>query len=120
MKVVVAVEHPIAGALRHELARTQPERMAELHGRASAWFGEQGAVAEAIGHAIAAGEVPRASELIAGHWYGFLQRGRIETVAAWLEATLGARAVDAVYESRVGDEVLHARIEDGGSVRRAG
>jgi LuxR family transcriptional regulator, maltose regulon positive regulatory protein len=78
--------HLFGGLLRHELARTQPERMAELHRRASAWFHDRGSVSEAIEHAISAGDVARASELIATHWYGFLQRGRIETVAAWLEA----------------------------------
>jgi len=78
--------HLFAGLLRHELARTEPELVAQLHGRASAWFGERGSISEAIQHAIAADEVARASELIAGHWYGYLQRGRIETVAAWLQA----------------------------------
>jgi LuxR family maltose regulon positive regulatory protein len=78
--------HLFGGLLRHELARTEPELVAELHGRASAWFHDRGSVSEAIQHAISAGDVARASELIADHWYGYLQRGRIETVAAWLEA----------------------------------
>jgi LuxR family maltose regulon positive regulatory protein len=78
--------HLFGGLLRHELARTEPELIAELHRRASAWFHDHGSVSEAIQHAISAGDVARASELIAEHWYGFLQRGRIETVASWLEA----------------------------------
>jgi LuxR family maltose regulon positive regulatory protein len=78
--------HLFGGLLRHELLRTEPERVVELHGRASAWFGDQGEMSEAIEHAIAAGDVPRASELIADRWYAYLQRGRIETVAAWLDA----------------------------------
>jgi ATP/maltotriose-dependent transcriptional regulator MalT len=86
--------HLFGGLLRHELARTQPERVAELHRRASAWFDDHGAIAEAIEHAISAGDVARASELIATHWYGFLQRGRIETVAAWLEALGDANVAD--------------------------
>jgi LuxR family maltose regulon positive regulatory protein len=78
--------------LRHELARTTPELVPELHLRACAWYREQGAASEAIHHATAAGELALASELITEHWYGFLQRGRIETVAAWLDA-IGDEAV---------------------------
>ncbi len=78
--------HLFAGLLRHELARTEPDRLPELHRRAAAWFEDCGSVSEAVQHAIAAGDVPHASELIARHWYSFLQRGRIETVAAWLAA----------------------------------
>jgi LuxR family transcriptional regulator, maltose regulon positive regulatory protein len=77
--------HLFSGLLRHELTRTDPKRVPELHRRASAWFGERGSASEAIQHAIAAGDVARASELISAHWYGYLQRGRIETVAAWLD-----------------------------------
>ena len=77
--------HLFSGLLRHELARTDPKSVPELHRRASTWFGERGSVSEAIQHAISAGDVTRASELISAHWYGYLQRGRIETVAAWLD-----------------------------------
>src|SRR4051794_2783569 len=78
--------HLFAGLLRHELARTRPGVAAELHRRASEWYREAGAVGEAIEHAIAGGDVAVASELITRHWYAELQRGRIETVAGWLEA----------------------------------
>jgi LuxR family transcriptional regulator, maltose regulon positive regulatory protein len=78
--------------LRHELARTEPQLVAELHARACEWHREHGAVDEAIHHATAGGAVATASALITEHWYEFLQRGRIETVAAWLDA-LGDAAV---------------------------
>ena len=78
--------HLFAGLLRHELARTRPEAVAVLQRRAAAWYREAGAVGEAIGHAIAGGDVAGASELITEHWYAYLQRGRIETVAGWLDA----------------------------------
>jgi LuxR family maltose regulon positive regulatory protein len=84
--------HLFSGLLRHELARTQPELVPELHARASAWFRGRGSVSEAIRHATAAGDPRAASELITLHWYGYLQRGRIETVAGWLDA-LGDEAV---------------------------
>jgi LuxR family maltose regulon positive regulatory protein len=78
--------HLFAELLRHELARTRPGLVARLHRRASAWHREAGLVDEAIRHAIAARDVTGASALITGHWYAYLQRGRIETVAGWLDA----------------------------------
>ena len=84
--------HLFAGLLRHELARTESELVPELHRRASAWFRAAGSVSEAIRHATLAGDASKASELITLHWYDYLQRGRIETVAGWLDA-LGDEAV---------------------------
>jgi LuxR family transcriptional regulator, maltose regulon positive regulatory protein len=84
--------HLFSGLLRHELARTEAGLVPELHGRASAWFRDHGSVSEAIRHATAAGDTREASELITLHWYDYVQRGRIETVAGWLEA-LGDEAV---------------------------
>ncbi len=81
-----------AELLRHELARTWPELVAGLHRRACAWYGARGLVPEAIHHATAGGDVAEASRLITGHWYDYLQRGRITTVAGWLDA-LGDDAV---------------------------
>jgi LuxR family maltose regulon positive regulatory protein len=77
--------HLFAELLRHELARTDPGLGAELHRRASAWYREAGAIHEAIEHAIAAGDFRDAIELITTHWYEFLQRGRQETVAGWID-----------------------------------
>ena len=77
--------HLFAELLRHELARTQPGLVVELHRRASAWYREADAIHEAIEHAIAAGDFGDAIELITTHWYEFLQRGRQETVAGWID-----------------------------------
>jgi LuxR family transcriptional regulator, maltose regulon positive regulatory protein len=84
--------HLFGGLLRHELARTDPDLVPRLHRRASAWFRDNESASEAIHHATAAGDVREASELIRRHWYGYLQRGRIETVAGWL-AALGESAI---------------------------
>ena len=86
--------HLFRGLLRHELGRAEPGLVPELHRLACAWYRERGAASEAIHHAIAAGEAALASDLITEHWYAFLQRGRIETVAGWLDA-LGDEAVRA-------------------------
>jgi LuxR family transcriptional regulator, maltose regulon positive regulatory protein len=78
--------HLFRDLLRHELSRTEPELVPELHRRACAWYRSEDLVTEAIHHATVAGDVADASELITLHWYGYLQRGRIETVAGWLDA----------------------------------
>jgi LuxR family maltose regulon positive regulatory protein len=78
--------HLFAELLRHELARTKPELLPQLHRRAAEWYRQEGAIHEAIEHATAAGDFADASELITTHWYAFLQRGRHETVAAWIDA----------------------------------
>jgi LuxR family transcriptional regulator, maltose regulon positive regulatory protein len=84
--------HLFGGLLRHELARTEPDLVPELHRRASAWLRDNASPSEAIRHATVAGDVREASELIRQHWYDYLQRGRIETVASWL-AALGVDAI---------------------------
>jgi LuxR family maltose regulon positive regulatory protein len=77
--------HLFAELLRHELARTRPGLVVELHRRASAWYRDADAIHEAIEHATAAGDFGDAIELITTHWYEFLQRGRQETVASWID-----------------------------------
>jgi LuxR family maltose regulon positive regulatory protein len=77
--------HLFAELLRAELAHTTPALAAQLHRRAAGWYRDAGAIHEAIGHATAAGDFAGAIELITGHWYEFLQRGRQATVAAWID-----------------------------------
>src|SRR4051794_30628248 len=71
-----------------EVLRTQldPPRAIELHGRAFAWYAEQGMPGDAIRHALAAGETERAIDLIAGHWRDAFNRGELATVERWLAA----------------------------------
>jgi LuxR family maltose regulon positive regulatory protein len=76
--------HLFAQVLRSELARAEPGTVAALHHRASAWFLESGWVEEAIGHALAAGDIPRSVELIARHWSAYVSVGRVGTVRAWM------------------------------------
>jgi LuxR family transcriptional regulator, maltose regulon positive regulatory protein len=84
--------HLFGELLRHELRRTEPELEATLHRRASAWYRAEGLVPEAIRHAVIAGDVDQARELVAEHWLGFFNRGELATVAGWLDA-LPERAV---------------------------
>ncbi|MGO9899696.1 MAG: hypothetical protein ACLP0J_08380, partial [Solirubrobacteraceae bacterium] len=77
--------HLFADLLRNEIAHAAPTLVPELHRRASAWFCDAGAIHEAIEHATLAGDYADAIHLITAHWYELLQRGRQETVAAWID-----------------------------------
>ena len=74
-----------AEALRRELDRAEPGLALLLHRRASAWHRQHGTAAEAIDHAIAAGDLSEARELIARHWQEVLNEGLAVTVASWLD-----------------------------------
>ena len=59
------------------------DEVAALHRRAYEWHLREGLVAEAIAHAIAAGDHHEAAELIAANWLDFVNRGELVTVEAW-------------------------------------
>ena len=77
--------HLFSDLLRHELGRAHPESVRELHQRAAAWYADEGEAHEAIEHSTAARDVSTAIDLITAHWYAFLQRGRAETIAGWID-----------------------------------
>jgi LuxR family maltose regulon positive regulatory protein len=76
--------HLFGELLRHDLEATEPELVTELHARAAAWFADQGHAADAIHHAVAAGDTALAAELVATNWSDAFNRGRHITVARWL------------------------------------
>ncbi len=76
--------HLFAEMLRHELDRAEPGLAVLLHRRASAWHHAHGNVAEAIGHALSAGDLADALELIASGWHACFNEGLVETVESWL------------------------------------
>jgi len=86
--------HLFAQVLRSELARTEPEIVPALHDRASAWLRRSGSADEAISHAHAAGDVAGVINLIAKHWYSYVDSGQVATVRRWL-STLGAERISA-------------------------
>jgi LuxR family transcriptional regulator, maltose regulon positive regulatory protein len=78
--------HLFSQALRTLLVSREPGLAPLLHRRASEWFRAQGAPEGAIGHALAAGDTDLAVEVIAAHWYPYINIGRVETVKSWLRA----------------------------------
>ncbi|MBK9710153.1 MAG: tetratricopeptide repeat protein [Kouleothrix sp.] len=61
-------------------------RVAAIHLRASAWFAAAGYPNEAIGHALAAADYPRAVALIAGHAPACFERSELYVLLEWLRA----------------------------------
>ncbi|MDQ1324350.1 MAG: hypothetical protein QG587_1686, partial [Chloroflexota bacterium] len=87
--------HLFADLLRTRLLDQHPGDVPELHRRASAWWEARGEPAEAIGHALAAGDVERAADLVEPEARR-LVRGRHEmTVRRWLDSL-----PDRIYEVR--------------------
>jgi len=80
--------HLFADALRARLAREAgPEAAAALHRRASGWFGREGLLPEAIGHALAGDAAEDAATWIEALVPSmFATMGIHQTLAAWLAA----------------------------------
>jgi LuxR family transcriptional regulator, maltose regulon positive regulatory protein len=75
-----------AEALTYELERAEPGLAQLLHRRASTWHRQHGTAAEAIGHAIDAGDFSDARELIAARWHELLDAGvDAITIDRWLD-----------------------------------
>jgi LuxR family transcriptional regulator, maltose regulon positive regulatory protein len=57
-----------------------------LHGRASAWFEDEGLFEDAMRHAMAASDYERAGKLVARHWFRYAVTGQLASLERWLEA----------------------------------
>jgi LuxR family transcriptional regulator, maltose regulon positive regulatory protein len=70
--------------LRTELRRAEPEVQPELHQRAGAWHSRSGDVDRAIDHALGAGDLDRAGELLWANLPAYLGQGRNDAIQRWL------------------------------------
>jgi LuxR family maltose regulon positive regulatory protein len=86
--------HLFAEMLRGKLSRAEPEIVPALHERAAAWHRRSGCTDEAISHAYAAGDVASVIDLMARHWYAYVNSGQVATVRRWL-SLLGDDIVSA-------------------------
>jgi LuxR family maltose regulon positive regulatory protein len=71
--------------LRKRLQHIQPEQERTLYSRASAWYEQNGYLAEAIDHALAAQEYERAADLIEQVADATLMRSEVSTLTGWIE-----------------------------------
>jgi LuxR family maltose regulon positive regulatory protein len=85
--------HLFGDLLRQRLGR--PPELSSYHLRASVWYEANAALAEAFGHAVAAGDLERATRLAEAAWPGM---ERTFQTAAWLGWV--KRLPDAVVGSR--------------------
>jgi LuxR family maltose regulon positive regulatory protein len=86
-----------ADLLRTRLEDGPDVRVSELHLRASLWFEESGAMHDAIGHAIDAGDAQRLRHLVEMHGMPMLMRGELTTLLGWISSL----PEDAVVSSPV-------------------
>jgi LuxR family transcriptional regulator, maltose regulon positive regulatory protein len=74
-----------ADMLQAELRRIEPEYESKVHRRASSWHAGRGEVERAIHHAIAAGEVEVAGDLLWEVAAGYVTDGRHTMIRRWLD-----------------------------------
>jgi len=84
-----------ADLLRQRLQQAHPDLVLTLHRRASEWFQQNGLMAEAIDHALAAEDLERAADLVEQNAEATLMRGEAATFLRWVSA--------------LPDELVHAR-----------
>jgi LuxR family maltose regulon positive regulatory protein len=77
--------HLFGELLRADLKRTEPDLVAGLHRRASAWFEAEGLIDEAVRHLVAAGDIAGSADLIAADWVNEFNGGGLSTVSGWLD-----------------------------------
>ena len=102
--------HLFGDVLRARLVDDQPERVPELHRRASGWYANNGDAHEAITHALAGGDPIRVAELVE-QAAPDMQRTRQEgQLRAWLESL-----PTEVFEQRpvLADTLAGARMATG-------
>jgi LuxR family maltose regulon positive regulatory protein len=78
--------HLFGDLLGNLLRRESPERIHDLHLRASDWYERNELITEALGHALAAEDFERAARLAAANALPMLMSGEVATVQSWLEA----------------------------------
>ena len=77
--------HQLFADLLRARLEQQPGRAVQLHRNAAAWYAEHELADDAIGHAVAAGEMTLAARLIEEHFdERFYLHGEVSTVRRWL------------------------------------
>jgi LuxR family maltose regulon positive regulatory protein len=113
--------HLFADVLATHLRAEQPDQVATLHRRASAWYAQHGAAADAIRHALAAEDFARAADLVELAATAMSRSRQEATLLGWLRAlpneVVRARPVLGVTYARVlmasGElEGVEARLQD--------
>lgn len=90
-----------ADALRRRLRAAEPELLPTLHARASTWLADAGLLEEAVAHALAAGDMPRATALAEQYARLLWNRSQMGRLSGWLrtlpESVVRERTLLRVY-----------------------
>ncbi|MBK9715654.1 MAG: AAA family ATPase [Kouleothrix sp.] len=78
--------HLFADVLATHLRMEQPDLLATLHRRASAWYEQHGSAADAIRHALAAADFARAADLVELAVPAISRSRQTATLLGWLKA----------------------------------
>jgi LuxR family maltose regulon positive regulatory protein len=78
--------HLFADLLLTRLKQTRPDLVSILHLRASRWYEESGLIAEAVEHALAAGDVEQLGHLVETHALNMIYHGELSILIGWLGA----------------------------------
>jgi LuxR family maltose regulon positive regulatory protein len=78
--------HLLSELLAIELQRRHPDQIPLLHQQAAVWYAGHALPARAVHHAIAAGDLDLAAQIISENYLSFLELGRTATLLNWLEA----------------------------------
>jgi LuxR family transcriptional regulator, maltose regulon positive regulatory protein len=90
--------HPLfKELLRSQLRYQTPEAYALEHRRAARWFAGAGRPAEAVWHAMAAGDQQMAQALVAQQWLTLIEQGHSRDLLRWVRS-LGGQAVSTTPE----------------------
>jgi LuxR family maltose regulon positive regulatory protein len=89
--------------LRQRMHQMYPDSVPGLHRRASGWLEQNGLMAEAIDHALAAEDLERAADLIEANAEATLMRGEVSTFLRWVDAL-----PDGLLRARPALSVLYA------------
>jgi LuxR family maltose regulon positive regulatory protein len=78
--------HPMFQALlRSQLRYRMPDAHALQHRRAARWFATHGPPSTAVRHAVAAGDVAVAAELVSEHWLSLLVHREAAELSGWVD-----------------------------------
>jgi ATP/maltotriose-dependent transcriptional regulator MalT len=77
--------HLFADFLRRHLADARPDDIKCLHRRAYTWYADHRMIGEAVGHALAAGDLDVTAGFIESSWHDVIKVGRVGTLLGWME-----------------------------------
>ncbi len=95
--------HLFSDLLQHRLVQAQPDLAPILHGRASAWYEQNGLPGAAIDHALSAGDFEWAAHLVEQSAESTMLRSEVDTLRGWIgalpEDVVRARPLVCIYDA---------------------